>query len=75
VCVCLSTYESNTGQWIIKVKLDTKAQITRSHPEMVGDVTCDLEHVSILPAPIDTLHIKPSVFMASLFMFGKFVYV
>jgi len=46
---------------------------TRSHPEMVGDVACDLEPVPILPAPVDTLYIKTSLFTASLFTFESFI--
>ena len=35
-------------------------------------VACDLEPAPILPAPIDTLYVKTSLFTASLFTFKKF---
>jgi len=44
---------------------------TRSHPEMVDDMS----RVTVNPAPIDALYVKTTLLTASLFTFGKFVYV
>jgi len=61
-------YEKNNVVWTLLE--------TRSHRQIVGNMShVTLKPVPILHAPIDTLYVKTSLFMASLFMFGKFVYV